>query len=200
MFTGIIEEVGTVVSGGPRLGIAARTVAAGTATGSSVSVGGVCLTVIRVDGTGDGDGAPATLWFDLSEETIARTSLGPLTPGRGVNLERPVTLGTRLGGHLVQGHVDGVATVTGVRDVAPGRVATFALHPRLARYVVEKGSVAVDGVSLTAVDVGPDRFSVALVPATLAATTLGATRPGDRVNVEVDIVGKYVERFVGRPS
>src|SRR5919197_6398265 len=148
MFTGIVEELGTVRRGGRRLAVEARTAVEDSTPGSSMAVNGVCLTVIeREDST---DGRPgATLWFDVSEETAARSSLGKLRAGDPVNLERPVTLLTRLGGHLVQGHVDGVGEVRRIDDAPPGRTVTIGVPESLRRYVVEKGSIAVDGVSLT---------------------------------------------------
>ena len=194
MFTGIVEELGVVVGSGPRLVVRSPKVAEDSGPGASVAVNGVCLTVVERGGSGDD---PATLAFDLSHETLSRSSLGDLRPGDPVNLERPVTLATRLGGHLVQGHVDGLGQV---RSVAPasggGSLLTVALPDGLGRYVVEKGSIAVDGVSLTAIDVAERTFAVALVPFTLGATTLGGARPGDRVNLEVDVIAKYVERLV----
>ncbi len=194
MFTGIVEELGAVVGSGPRLVVRSPKVAEDSGPGASVAVNGVCLTVVERGGSGD-DGA--TLAFDLSEETLTRSSLGDLRPGDPVNLERPVTLATRLGGHLVQGHVDGVGRVESV-EPAPGggSLLRVSLPDSLGRYVVEKGSIAVDGVSLTAIDAGDRTFAVALVPFTLGATTLGRARPGDRVNLEVDVIAKYVERLI----
>ena len=197
MFTGIVEEVGTVTAAGPRLEVACRTVLADSEAGASVSVGGVCLTVVdRRDGAG-GEGALA---FELSPETRDRSTLGDLEAGDRVNLERPVTLLQRLGGHLVQGHVDGVGTVASTRRVDTGVEATIAFPAELGRYLVEKGSVAVEGVSLTVTVVESDTFGVALIPHTLEATTLGAWEPGARVNLEVDVMAKYVERLVGRSA
>src|SRR6266536_2968859 len=190
MFTGIIEELGAVLERAlDRITVSCRTVLTDADVGSSIAVNGVCLTVV--------DRGPGHLGFDLSEETLRRTSLARLSPGDPVNLERPVTLTTRLGGHLVQGHVDGVGQVRSV-EPAPGggSVLTVAIPEGLGRYVVEKGSIAVDGVSLTAIDVGDRTFAVALVPFTLGATTLGGALPGDRVNLEVDVIAKYVERLV----
>ena len=192
MFTGIVEELGTVREAGARMNVFARKVVEDSEPGSSMAVNGVCLTV-AARAVEDGG---ALLSFDLSPETLARSSLGRLSPGDGVNLERPVTLMTRLGGHIVQGHVDGVGEVTGVDEASPGRVMTIRAPEALQRYVVEKGSVAVDGVSLTVTGVAADRFGVALIPYTLAATTFGATRVGDPVNVEVDVMAKYVERLL----
>jgi riboflavin synthase len=147
----------------------------------------VCLTVV------ERDEAEGTLAFDLSPETLARSSLGSLAPGSPVNLERPVTLLTRLGGHLVQGQVDGVGTVAGIDPVERGVQMTFEAPADLRRYLVDKGSVAVDGVSLTVTGMDGDRFGVALIPYTLEATSLGSVRIGDRVNLEVDVIAKYVE-------
>ena len=189
MFTGIVEERGTVRATGSRLEISATKVAEDSAPGASLAVNGVCLTVVerRVDEDGD------VLAFDLSPETLDRTALSSLRPGDPVNLERPVTLLSRLGGHLVQGHVDGIGEIEDIEDSPPGKSIRVKLPDGLARYVVEKGSISIDGVSLTVTDVRGDAFGVALVPFTLDATNLGSARPGDRVNVEVDVVAKYVE-------
>jgi riboflavin synthase len=186
MFTGIVEELGTVLSReGPRLRIGARAVLDDVELGASIAVNGTCLTVVGWDG---GAG-----WWeaDVVDETYHRTALGALEPGHRVNLERPVRLSDRLGGHLVQGHVDGVGEiVTGAPDL---RVRT---DPDLLRYVVEKGSITVDGISLTVVDTGDDSFTVAVIPHTMEVTTLGRKGPGDPVNLEVDITAKYVERLL----
>jgi len=186
MFTGIVEELGTVVSReGPRLRIAATTVLDDIEMGASIAVNGVCLTVVGWD-------AAAGWWeADVVDETYARTALGRLEPGHRVNLERPVRLSDRLGGHLVQGHVDGVGEiVTGAPD----------LHVRtdrdLLRYIVEKGSITVDGISLTVVQPLEDGFTVAVIPHTTEVTTLGHKGPGDLVNLEVDVTAKYVERLL----
>jgi riboflavin synthase len=192
MFTGIVEELGTVRRAGSPLVVFARKVVDDSEPGSSVAVNGVCLTV--VDRTEEDGGA--VLSFDLSPETLDRSSLGRLAPGDGVNLERPVTLVTRLGGHMVQGHVDGVGEVRAIEAAEPGRTVTITVPESLRRYVVEKGSIAVDGVSLTVAMVEDGRFVVALVPYTLEATTFGDARIGDPVNLEVDVVAKYVEGFV----
>jgi len=191
MFTGIVEELGSVRSlEGARLTVTCRTVNGDSAVGASVAVNGTCLTVVERE-----DDALA---FDLSEETIARTSLGALAPGDAVNLERPATLGTRLGGHLVQGHVDGVGVVGAVEiDDAGGATLSVGLPPDLMRYVVEKGSITLDGVSLTVASCDGEDVTIALIPHTLSVTTLGAARPGNPVNVEIDVVAKYVERLVG---
>jgi riboflavin synthase len=190
VFTGIVEERGTVLDDGARLTVEAPTVGNGARVGDSVSVNGVCLTVAERSGD--------VLRFDVTGETDARTTLGTLRPGDPVNLERPLTLATRLGGHLVQGHVDGVATVEAVHQDGSGSRLRVRVEGSLARYLVEKGSVAVDGVSLTVASVEATGFTVALVPHTLEATTLGRLRPGDRVNVEVDVLAKYVEALLGR--
>jgi|SRR5438552_105800 len=195
MFTGIVEERGVVTGVHPRLAVRSRTVASDSAPGASVSVSGVCLTVVERIVSADGE---SILEFDLSPETRSRSSLAELEPGDSVNLERAVTLLSRMGGHLVQGHVDGVGEVTEMDVVDANAVLRVRIPAALARYLVEKGSVVLDGVSLTVTDIGADEFGVALVPYTLEATTLGALRPGDSVNVEVDLVAKYVERFMGR--
>jgi riboflavin synthase len=190
MFTGIIEELGAVLERAPdRITVSCRTVLTDADVGSSIAVNGVCLTVV--------DRGPGHLGFDLSEETLRRTSLARLSPGDPVNLERPVTLTTRLGGHLVQGHVDGVGEVDGV-EAEPTGGAWLTIRPpaELLRYLVDKGSVSVDGVSLTVAGADGDAFSVALIPHTLAVTTLGTARVGDAVNLEVDVLAKYVERLL----
>ncbi len=184
MFTGIVEELGSVDSlTGPRLRLRASAVLADVTLGASIAVNGCCLTVV----------AWGEDWWeaDVSEETFARTSLGSLSAGNPVNLERPVRLEDRLGGHLVQGHVDAVGEVVTAAPDFSVRV------PRnLLRYMVEKGSVTIDGVSLTIVDVIDDVFSVALIPHTAEVTTLGVRSPGDAVNLEVDVMAKYAERLL----
>jgi riboflavin synthase len=197
MFTGIVEGTGTVVAmdrpggdgGAARLEVEAPWLAGELAVGDSVAVDGCCLTVVaRVAG-----GFAA----DVVAETLRRTALGRLAAGARVNLERPVALGGRLGGHLVQGHVDGGGRVAARRALGQGgEEVRVELPDDLARYVVEKGSIAVDGVSLTVAGVGRGWFAVALVPHTLATTTLGERAPGDPVHLEVDVVAKYVERLV----
>jgi riboflavin synthase len=189
MFTGIVEELGSVLEvGGPRLVVGCALVPADSAIGASVAVNGVCLTVVAND--------RASLAFDLSEETLARTGLARLTVGDPVNLERPVSLAARLGGHLVQGHVDGVGEVLAVDpDEAGGTWLRIRVPEGLRRYTVEKGSITVDGVSLTVAALHDDGVTIALIPHTLAVTTLGAARPGDPVNVEVDVIARYVERL-----
>jgi riboflavin synthase len=195
MFTGIVEERGVVTGVHPRLAVRSRTVAPDSAPGASVSVSGVCLTVVERIAGADGE---SILEFDVSPETRFRSSLGELEPGDAVNLERAVTLLSRMGGHLVQGHVDGVGEVTAMDFAGANAVLRVRVPAALARYLVEKGSVALDGVSLTISDMAANEFGIALVPYTLEATSLGALRPGDRVNVEVDLVAKYVERFLLR--
>ncbi len=194
MFTGIVEEVGAVAATRPALTVEARLVAPDCTPGASLAVDGVCLTVIERTPLGLGDGVLVA--FDLSPETLARTTLGKLEPGDRVNLERPVAVGDRLGGHLVQGHVDGVGVVEDVEDATPGRTISVRLPDGLDRYVVEKGSISVDGISLTVTGVESGRFGVALVPHTLDHTTLSDVRPGDEVNLEVDVVARYVERLL----
>ena len=192
MFTGIVEERGEVRTAGTgRLAVACRTVAADSPIGASVAVNGTCLTVVeRTDGG---------LEFDLSPETLARTSLGRLRPGDPVNLERPVTLAARLGGHLVQGHVDGLGEVTRIETEGDGGARLHVrMPPDLLRFVVEKGSIAIDGVSLTVACLAGDLVEIALIPHTLAATTLGNVREGDVVNVETDLIAKYVDRSIER--
>ena len=192
MFTGIVEERGRVETmGSGRLVVDAHTVVRDSEVGASVSVNGVCLTVVERTDT--------SLRFDLSEQTLERTCLGDLRPGDPVNLERPVTLVARLGGHLVQGHVDGVGQVTRVEvDGSGGAHVSIRVPGELSRYVVERGSIAIDGVSLTIAAVDDDEITVALIPHTLAATTLGLAAPGRRLNVEADVIARYVERSMER--
>jgi len=192
VFTGIVEERGRVATtGAGRLVVDARTVVRDSDVGASLSVNGVCLTVVERTDT--------SLRFDLSEQTLERTCLGDLRPGDPVNLERPVTLVARLGGHLVQGHVDGVGLVTRVdADGSGGARVSIRLPGELSRYVVERGSIAVDGVSLTIAAVDDEEITVALIPHTLAVTTLGLAAPGRRLNVEADVIARYVERSMER--
>ena len=188
MFTGIVEERGSVRSlHDHRIVVECSVVPTDSDIGASVAVNGVCLTVVANDGD--------SVAFDLSTETSERTSLRSLDVGHPVNLERPVTLASRLGGHIVQGHVDGVGTITDVqRDDAGGASVRVQMPADLVRYVVEKGSITVDGVSLTVAEVHDDGVTVALIPHTLAVTTLGVAAPGHPVNLEVDMIAKYVER------
>jgi riboflavin synthase len=192
VFTGIVEERGLVAAiGGGRLVVDTHTVVRDSDVGASVSVNGVCLTVVERTDT--------ALRFDLSEQTLERTCLGDLRPGDPVNLERPVTLVARLGGHLVQGHVDGVGQVTRVEvDGSGGARVSIRLPGELSRYVVERGSIAIDGVSLTIAAVDDDEITISLIPHTLAVTTLGLAAPGRRLNVEADVIARYVERSMER--
>lgn len=193
MFTGIVEELGSVqavtdLGDAARLSITGPTVTSDARPGDSIAVNGVCLTVVDiVDGS---------FTADVMLETLRRSSLGAVAPGSPVNLERAARVDSRLGGHIMQGHVDGVATVLTVEPTENWTTVSFALPADLARYVVEKGSIAVDGVSLTVVHVDDESFSVSLIPTTLAHTTLGTRRPGDVVNIEVDVIAKYVERLL----
>jgi len=190
MFTGLVREVGTVVSfDNGRLRVEA-TIAA--AVGDSVSVDGVCLTVV--------DGDRKTLAFDAVPETLSRTTLGRLEAGAGVNLEPALKAGEALGGHYVQGHVDGVGRVRSVEPEGEGKRIWLDAPAEILRYCVEKGSIAVDGVSLTVAGLDDAGLTVALVPHTLAVTTLGAAAPGDEVNLETDVLAKYVEKLVGLRS
>jgi riboflavin synthase len=194
VFTGIVEELGEVVAverraDDVRLTVRGPLVVSDASQGASIAVNGVCLTVVAHDGE--------TFCADVMRETLERSSLGGLRPGSPVNLERPVTLADRLGGHLVQGHVDGTGVVLERAPSEHWEVVRVSLPTTLARYVVEKGSVTVDGVSLTVVEVGPDWFTVSLVPTTLAVTTLGRTPVGGEVNLEVDVIAKYVEKLFG---
>lgn len=194
MFTGIVEELGEIVaieSQGDSVTLVIRgpLVTEDAVHGASIAVNGVCLTVV--------DAENGIFTADAIKETLDKSSLGTLEPGAKVNLERPVRLSDRLGGHLVQGHVDGVGTIISREPGERWDVVTVSLPPDLSRYLVNKGSITVDGISLTVVEAGADRFSVALIPTTLALTTLGHKRPGDPVNLEVDVVAKYVERMLG---
>src|SRR4051812_49367803 len=192
MFTGLVADLGTVraldaTPDGVRVAVATR-LAGEIAEGDSVAVNGVCLTATAV-----ADGAFAA---DVMHETLRRSSLAEVAEGSNVNLELPLRASDRLGGHVVQGHVDGVGSVRDVREDGFARVVTVAAPPALLRYVVEKGSIAVDGVSLTVAGIGPNWFSVSLIPETLERTNLGAARPGQPVNLEVDVLAKYVEKLV----
>ena len=184
MFTGIVEELGTVVArDGGRFRFAATVVTSDAAVGDSIAVNGCCLTVVAL-----GDGG----WeADVVPESLARTNLADLAPGDAVNLERPVRLADRLGGHLVQGHVDAVGDI-----VSPAPDLAVRMPEELLRYIVEKGSVTVDGCSLTVVEPLPDGFRCAVIPHTAEVTTLGRKGPGDRVNLEVDVIAKYTERLL----
>jgi riboflavin synthase len=196
VFTGIVEELGELVSRQERPDAAQFTVRGPLTTsdarpGDSIAVNGVCLTVVDVDGD--------VFTADVIGETLRRSSLGPAAIGDRLNLERAAKVGHRLGGHLVQGHVDGTGTVlsrTAPQQGAPWELVRIGMPAGLARYVVEKGSITVDGVSLTVIDVGSEDFSVGLIPTTQQLTTLGVRRPGELVNVEVDVIAKYVDRMV----
>ena len=195
MFTGIVREKGRVAAierrdGGVRIAVDAPQTASTTARGDSVSVSGVCLTAV--------DATCGRIAFDAVAETLARTTLGALTPPTEVNVEPALRAGEPLGGHYVQGHVDGVGRVRAHDPEGDGTRLWIDAPRHLLRYCVEKGSVAVDGVSLTIAALADDAFAVALVPHTLEATTLGRLGPGDAVNVEVDVLAKYVERLVAR--
>ncbi len=196
MFTGIVEELGTVVSSAPvttewgpgvRLRIEASTVLEGSELGASIAVNGCCLTLVD---QGVAGGSP---WWDtdVSDETLQRTTTGSLKPGDRVNLERPMALGDRLGGHMVLGHVDAVGEVV---SPAPDLVVRVPRH--LMKYLVEKGSITVDGISLTAFDLTDDTFRVAVIPHTAEVTTLGFRPAGSRVNLEMDVLAKHIERLV----
>lgn len=200
MFTGIVEELGEVVGkddlcDSARLVIKGPVVTADVRHGDSIAVNGVCLTVVEVLP----DGQFST---DVMAETLDRSSLAALTPGSRVNLERAAAVNSRLGGHIVQGHVDGTGTVVSRVPSANWEVVRIALPAVLARYVVAKGSITVDGVSLTVSALGDDWFEVSLIPTTLGLTTLGAAPPGSTVNLEVDVIAKYVERLLalGKPQ
>jgi riboflavin synthase len=198
MFTGIVAELGEVVAVEHRGDAAKLTIRGsteGVAPGESIAVNGVCLTV-----TGIVDSNPETFTADVMGETLARSGLGVLTPGAQVNLERSVRLADRLGGHLVQGHVDATGTVLSREPAAHWDRVRISVPGTLARYVVEKGSIAVDGVSLTvsALSDAEGWFEISLIPETLKHTTLGARQPGDTVNLEVDVIAKYVERLLNR--
>ena len=185
MFTGIVEELGKVGSrNGSRLRINSTTVLEGSDLGASIAVNGCCLTVVATDGS--------TYWdADVSDETYSRTNLGSLQAGDVVNLERPMALGDRLGGHMVLGHVDAVGHV-----VSPAPDLVVRIPRDLMHLIVEKGSVTVDGISLTAFDLSSDTFRVAVIPHTTAVTTLGVRKPGDAVNIEMDVLAKHVQRLV----
>ncbi|MDR7415234.1 MAG: riboflavin synthase [Armatimonadota bacterium] len=189
MFTGIVEEVGRIADrAGNRLWIRAERVVGDLGVGSSIAVDGVCLTVV--------DLRPPAFAVDLSPATLHRTTLGLRQPGDPVNLERPLLATGRVGGHFVQGHVDGVGQVVGLRREGESAWMELTAPPEVARYLVPRGSVAVDGVSLTVADAGEEAFSVCLIPYTLRHTTLGERRPGDPVNLEADILAKYVEQLL----
>ena len=195
MFTGIVEELGTIVAledqgDAVRLTVNGPLVTSDAGEGDSIAVNGCCLTVVTHH-----DGS---FTADVMHETLAKTSLGAFEPGTRVNLERAVTPTTRLGGHIVQGHVDGTGTVVSRTPSEHWEIVEISVPADLERYLVAKGSITVDGISLTVVDVTADAFTVSLIPETLARTTLGFKQPGDVVNLEVDVIAKYVEKMVTR--
>ncbi len=188
MFTGIVEEVGTVAQAGTRMKLLCRAVLEDAYSGSSIAVNGACLTVVGMDADG--------FWMDLSPETLARTNLGDLQTGSLVNLERPVKVGDRLSGHIVQGHVDGTAEFLGLRALEDGNWwLEVRLSPELDRYTIMKGSIAIDGISLTIAALDGGRLSFAIIPHTYENTNLRERQPGSRVNIEVDMIAKYVEKL-----
>jgi riboflavin synthase len=191
MFTGLVQSLAVVkllerIGPGVRLTVVDHEIAARSAIGDSIAINGCCLTVVEIAGGG--------VSFDAGEETLSRTNLGELRPGSSVNLETSLKLGDDLGGHLVTGHIDGVAKIDERLDDAEWSKIWFHVPAELTRQMASKGSIAVDGVSLTLVDVEQERFSVALIPHTLKVTTLGLRQVGDRVNIETDVLAKYVER------
>lgn len=197
MFTGIVEEIGEVLAVRENADVVVLTVRGATVTsdahhGDSIAVNGVCLTVIDPDGATDG-----TFTVELVPETLKRSSLAAVGTGTRVNLERALPVTGRLGGHIVQGHVDGISALISRSPGERSDELVFSLAPEIARYVAEKGSLAVDGVSLTVAAVTSDTFTVALIPTTLEHTTLGTRKPGDTVNIEVDVLAKYLERLNG---
>jgi riboflavin synthase len=195
MFTGIVEELGEIIrltegaEDSAVIAVRGPLVTSDARHGDSISVNGCCLTVI--------DNVDGVFTADVMGETLRRTSLGALRTGSNVNLERAAALGSRLGGHLVQGHVDGVARIIAREPADQWEVVRFSLPPELAKYVVEKGSITVDGVSLTVMAVDGDSFAVGMIPATSKLTVLGSKAIGDPVNLEVDVIAKYVEKMLG---
>ena len=193
MFTGIVEELGTVISlrqegKAARLAIAGEVVRGDLRIGDSLAVNGVCLTVERIE--------PAQIWASMMPETLKRSTLGSLSRGEKVNLERALRLDSRLGGHLVLGHVDGIGRVLDIAGVGEERVLTISLPDELVRFAAPKGSIAIDGVSLTIVDAGSDSFSVSLIRHTISLTTFSIRKVGDRVNLEVDTIARYIDRLM----
>ena len=193
MFTGIVEESGTVLESIPgeragRLTVSAPTASADIQIGDSIAINGCCLTVVAREGD--------RLRFDVVPETLARTNLGRMQPGDAVNLERPLAVGGRLGGHFVQGHIDGIGTIRSLTPQENAVLLEIGVPPELSRYIVPKGSIAVDGVSLTVAEARSDGFTVWIIPHTREVTTLGRRRVGDPVNLECDLLGKYVERLL----
>jgi riboflavin synthase len=195
VFTGLVQDLGEVTSvdetgDGVRLAVRSK-LTAELGEGDSIAVNGVCLTAV---GVADGDGV--VFGADVMHETLRRSSLAGLAAGGRVNLELPLRASDRLGGHVVQGHVDGIGTVRATREDGFARIVEIAAEPDLLRYVVQKGSIAVDGISLTVSAIGDDFFAVSLIPETIERTTLGAAEPGRPVNLEVDVLAKYVEKLV----
>ncbi|MCX6346050.1 MAG: riboflavin synthase [Armatimonadetes bacterium] len=192
MFTGLIEEIGTVkklaVGTVARLVVASDKVIHDVALGDSVAVNGVCLTVTSI-GSGE-------ISFDAVPETLSRSALKDLRVGGKVNLEGSLRAGEMIGGHFVQGHIDGVGVLKSVKSLSDSAIFEFSAPAEVLHYIVEKGSIAIDGISLTVVSVGDSGFTIAVIPHTLSVTTLGLRRPGDKVNLETDIIGKYVEKFL----
>jgi riboflavin synthase len=189
MFTGIIEEVGSVAAAGGRMRIQCRLVLEDIKEGASIAVNGVCLTAVDIQ--------PNGFWCDLSPETLARTNLGALREGSLVNLERPAAVGDRLSGHIVQGHVDGTAELVGLAPLPDGNWwLTVRIPPDLDRYVIHKGSITLDGVSLTVASLDGDIVGIAIIPHTYNNTVMRSYRPGTAINLEVDLIGKYVERLM----
>jgi riboflavin synthase len=203
LFTGLIEDVGTVAAlaqvarGGARVGIDTRLPEADLALGASIAVDGACLTVVQLEPAAGRDGA-YRFFADASIETLRRTTLGERKPGDPVNLERPLALGERLGGHLVLGHVDGVGRIVAREEAGEGVRFRVAIPSELLRLVVEKGSIALDGISLTVNELFDEEVGLLLIPESLRATTWGSKRVGASVNVEADILGKHVARLLGK--
>ena len=195
MFTGIIEELGTLASfeknsGGARMTVDAQIVVSDATEGDSISVNGVCLTALDI--------TPSSFSADLSQETLDRTTLGNLGEGSRVNLERAVTPSTRLGGHIVQGHVDGRGTYLSAENIGEFWTVRIGFPAEMAKYLVYKGSVCVEGISLTVAALSDDHFDIAIIPKTWELTNLSTLRPGDPVNLEADVIAKYVERMMMR--
>jgi riboflavin synthase len=188
VFTGIVEEVGVVAQAGTRMKVLCRTVLEDAYAGSSIAVNGTCLTAVKIEADG--------FWMDLSPETLARTNLGELQPGSLVNLERPVAVGERLSGHIVQGHVDGTGEFVALRELEDGNWwLEVRLTAELDRYTIMKGSICIDGISLTIAGLDRGTLSVAIIPHTYENTNLRARKPGSQVNIEVDMIAKYVEKL-----
>lgn len=191
MFTGIVEELGSVERAGARLKIQCRKVIEGSQTGSSIAVNGVCLTVVDLDAT--------SFSADLAPETIRRSNLGSLRAGSKVNLERPLALSDRLSGHIVQGHVDGVGELLSLKSLGSDNFwMEVRIPPELDRYLVYKGSIAIDGISLTIAELRADILAVTIIPHTIGNTNLGSVKPGDKVNLECDMLAKHVEKLLGK--